>query len=103
MVDDESIARSTRIERCPAVQTNVSWPLPVDQRLNELLDRLAVVGQTETTRSRLLAALVARAPTDPDELVTVLLSYGQLTAGKVVLQATGPIERPMRRPGRRPR
>jgi hypothetical protein len=101
-VDDaETIRRATRIERCPAVQTNVRWPMPVDQRLNELLARLADAGDGQTTRSRLLAALVAGAPTDPEELRAVLLAYGQLTAGKVVLQQSGPIERPVRRPGRR--
>ncbi len=101
MDDGEPIPRTTRIERCPAVQTNVRWPMPVDQRLNELLDRLVDAGDGQTTRSRLLAALVAYAPTDPEELRAVLLAYGQLTAGKVVLQPTGPIERPARRPGRR--
>lgn len=101
MDDAGAIPRTTRIERCPAVQTNVRWPLPVDQRLNELLERLVDAGDGQTTRSRLLAALVAGAPTDPEDLRAVLLAYGQLTAGKVVLQPTGPIERPVRRPGRR--
>lgn len=103
MDDAKPIPRATRIERCPAVQTNVRWPMPVDQRLNELLGRLDDAGDGQTTRSRLLAALVARAPTDPDELREVLLTYGRLTAGKVVLQPTGPIELPVRRPGRRSR
>ena len=101
MDDAELIPRATKIERCPAVQTNVRWPMPVDQRLNELLGRLVDAGDGQTTRSRLLAALVADAPTDPEQLRAVLLSYGRLTAGKVVLQPTGPIERPVRRPGRR--
>ena len=101
--DAAPIPRTTQIERCPAVQTNVRWPMPVDQRLNELLERLVGAGDGQTTRSRLLAALVAYAPTDPEELRAVLLSYGRLTAGKVVLQPTGPIEHPVRRPGRRSR
>lgn len=103
MRDGEVIPRTTRVELCPAVQTNVLWPVPVDQRLNELLDRLAEAGEGEITRSRLLAALVAGAPTDPDTLKRVLSAYGRLTAGKVVLQPTGPINPPIRRPGRRPR
>lgn len=103
MGDGEPIARATRIERCPPVQTNVMWPVPVDQRLNELIDRLAGAGEGDTTRSRLLAALVAGAPTDADELRKMLSRYGQLTAGKVVLQPKGPIDLPVRRPGRRPR
>lgn len=103
MGDSEPIARTTRIEQCPPVQTNVMWPAPVDQRLNELLDRLAAAGEGDTTRSRLLAALVAGAPSDPDVLREMLSTYGQLTAGKVVLQPRGPIDLPVRRPGRRPR
>lgn len=93
MGDGEPIARATRIERCPPIQTNVMWPVPVDQRLNELIERLADAGEGDTTRSRLLAALVAGAPTDLDELRKLLRKYGQLTAGKVVLQTRGPIER----------
>lgn len=103
MLDGESIARTTRIERCPPIQTNVMWPVPVDQRLNELIDRLTDAGEGDTTRSRLLAALVARAPTDPDALREMLIAYGRLTAGNVVLQPRGPIDLPVRRPGRRPR
>lgn len=101
MDDGASIPRSTQIERCPPVQTNVRWPLPVDQRLNELLDRLVDAGDGQTTRSRLLAALVATAPADPEDLRALLRSYGKLTAGRVVLQSSGPIEKTERRPGRR--
>ena len=103
MGDGQPIERATRIERCPPVQTNVMWPVPVDQRLNELIDRLADAGEGDTTRSRLLAALVAGAPTDTEELRLLLSAYGQLTAGTVVLQPKGPINLPERRPGRRPR
>lgn len=103
MGDGDSIDRATRVERCPAVQTNVMWPAPVDQRLNELLGRLADAGSGDTSRSRLLAALVAGAPADPDQLRELLHTYGRLTAGAVVLQRNGPIDLPVRRPGRRPR
>lgn len=103
MGDSDAIPRTTRIELCPAIQTNVLWPIPVDQRLNELLSRLAGAGEGKTSRSRLLAALVAVAPRDPTSLADVLVLYGRLTAGKVVLQPSGPIDYPVRRPGRRPR
>ena len=79
------------------------WPAPVDQRLNELIDRLASAGGGDTTRSCLLAALVAGAPSDPEVLREILSTYRRLTAGKVVLQPSGPINPPVRRPGRRPR
>ena len=100
-VSDEVVDRGTEIEKCRPVQTNVQWPFPVDQRLNELLDQLASVGTGEVTRSRLLAALVARAPAQGDRLDELVRSYTKLTAGKVVLQRTGEITLRQRTPGRR--
>lgn len=97
------LPRSTKLARCPVVQTNVNWPVPVDQRLNELVSRLAEVGPGDISRSQLLAALVVAAPADADELDELLRRYRQLTAGGAVLQPTGPIAIPARRPGRRPR
>jgi hypothetical protein len=46
---------------------------------------------------------VAAAPVDAQRLDTLLRRYRRLTAGTTVLQRTGPIEIPVRRPGRRPR
>jgi len=96
------IERETRIERCPSVQTNVRWPAPVDQRLNELLERVAAAG-AEATRSQLLAALVSEAPADHSELDELLRIYRLKTAGGIVLQRRGPILLLPRQPGRRPR
>jgi hypothetical protein len=102
--DPNPIPRRTRIERCPALQTNVLWPAPVDQRLNELIERMgddaAVV---DVSRSRLLAALVTSAPTDGQSLEDLIRAYVAKTAGAVVLQPTGPILVSPRRPGRRSR
>ncbi len=98
-----ALPRSTRIEQCPVVQTNVCWPVPVDQRLNELLGQLVHLGSGETSRSQLLAALVATAPIKGEELEALLRRYRTLTAGGIVLQRKGSIEIPVRRPGRRPR
>jgi hypothetical protein len=93
---------ATRIERCETVQTNVQWPAPVDQRLNELLDRLSAEGG-EATRSQMLAALVASAPAGGRDLAKLLTAYKRTTAGKVVLQRDGPIIMRDRQPGRRRR
>jgi hypothetical protein len=98
-----SLPRSTRVEQCPFLQTNVHWPVPVDQRLNELLGQLADLGSGEITRSQLLAALVATAPIEAARLEKLLRRYRNLTAGAIVLQRKGSIEIPVRRPGRRPR
>ena len=103
MGDDRgTIDPSTNIERCEPVQTNVRWPAPVDQRLNELLDRLSAAGG-EATRSQLLAALVASAPAGGRELTKILAAYKRATAGRVVLQRDAPITIGERQPGRRKR
>jgi hypothetical protein len=99
--DLPTIARSTLIERCPVVQTNVRWPAPVDQRLNELLVRLLDGGKGEISRSKLIAVLVATAPTEPDRLDDLVRQYRELRAGAVVLDSQDPIIVPSRRPGRR--
>jgi hypothetical protein len=97
-----AIDPKTRIEKCEPVQTNVHWPAPVDQRLNELLERLSTMGE-EATRSQLLAALVASAPVAGPRLAELLARYRRSTAGKIVLQRRGPILLERRQPGRRPR
>lgn len=98
----ESISRSTPVEKCPPLQTNVRWPTPVDQRLNELLDLISAHGG-EATRSQLLAALVADAPVDASHLDALVRQYKHKTAGTIVLQPRGPIAVPQRKPGRRHR
>jgi hypothetical protein len=97
-----SLPRSRPVERCPIVQTSVLWPLPVDQRLNELVDRVAHAIGGEVSRSHLLAALVAATDADASALSHLLAKYRQLTAGDVVLQP-GKIVVAARTPGRRPR
>lgn len=95
------VSRLQRVDRCEPVQTNVRWPVPVDQRLNELLDRLTDAGGS-ASRSELLAALVTSAPTDGRKLEATLVHYRSRKAGDVVT-TQGPIIVPIRRPGRRPR
>lgn len=87
--------------RCVPVQTNVRWPLPVDQRLNELVSMLSA-GGVHVTRSQLLAALVAHAPSEMLDLQDLLMSYSQKSAGAIVLQPRGDVIVRKRRPGRRP-
>lgn len=85
---------------CPYVQTNVRWPLPVDQRLNELVTLLGRRG-VNVTRSQLVAALVAHAPTAAAELQELFVKYAGQSVGSVVLQKRGEILPAKRRPGRR--
>jgi hypothetical protein len=96
-----AISRRERVVRCPYVQTNLRWPLPVDQRLNELVSLLGERG-VHVTRSQLVAALVAGAPTVVAELQELFVTYSSQSAGSVVLQRRGDIVPAERRPGRRP-
>jgi len=98
----ETIPRPTSIEACPDLQTNVRWPIPVDQRLNELIEQIEASG-FDATRSLLLAALVADAPISGSKLENLIRTYRAKTAGAIVLQKKGPIPVPARAPGRRPR
>jgi hypothetical protein len=95
-----AISRRERVVRCPYVQTNVRWPLPVDQRLNELVSLLDD-GGIHVTRSQLVAALVARAPAALADLKDLFAKYAGQSAGSVVLQRRGDIVPAKRRPGRR--
>jgi hypothetical protein len=103
MADPSEIERNSHIESCPVVQTNVSWPAPVDQRLDELLEKFVAFSAGEISRSKLLAAIVAATPSTGSELQKLVKRYRALTAGDVVLQEAGPITLRPRRPGRRPR
>ena len=103
MTDPSEIERDSQIESCPVVQTSVSWPAPVDQRLNELLEEFIAVSAGDISRSKLLAAIVAATPSTGSELQQLVRRYRELTAGDVVLQEAGPITLQTRQPGRRPR
>ena len=92
---------STRVESCPVLQTNVRWPGPVDQLLNELVRRFVEASAGDITRSRLLAAIVCNAPRGGPELAELVHQYRVLTAGDVLDQTGGSFALPGRTPGRR--
>jgi hypothetical protein len=61
--------------------TSVSLPIPVHQRLDELVQAAATAN---STRAEVIAMLIATAKLDPDELVRRLLDYRVLTVGDVL-------------------
>jgi hypothetical protein len=91
---------SAQLDECKKVQTTVLWPLPVDIRLNVLVDLVNGAGAS-ATRSQLVAALVATSPIDPDELLGRIRSYLHLSAGEAALMSATRVRVPERRPGRR--
>lgn len=94
------INRKTPIEECQQRLTSIWWPIPVDQRLDELRD-LVIKEGFEVSRSQLLAALVTGAPARARQLEDLIREYKRKNAGSVVLQPKGPIREPDRKPGRR--
>ncbi|MEU9213409.1 hypothetical protein AB0D27_37270 [Streptomyces sp. NPDC048415] len=59
--------------------TSVLWPEDVDRRLNILVRAAAAAGE-RTSRAELLAALVAAAETDPEEVASLLHRYRRMPA-----------------------
>lgn len=58
----------------PRRKVLVVLPEPVDDRL-ESLTRLARAAQVQTSRSQMIAALIASAPTTPDRLARMMRHY----------------------------
>ncbi|MFF0000748.1 hypothetical protein [Streptomyces avermitilis] len=57
--------------------TSVQWPEDIDRRLN-ILVRAATAAGERTSRAELLAALVAAADTQPEQLALLLHRYRRL-------------------------
>ncbi|WP_037622782.1 hypothetical protein [Streptomyces aureus] len=57
--------------------TSVQWPEDIDRRLNILVRAAAAAGE-RTSRAELLAALVAAADAEPEELALLLHRYRRL-------------------------
>jgi len=100
------IHHSEVIRECEKWPTNIIWPAPIDVRLNALVDRAIQAGEPDTlSRSELLAALVLAAPSEGEELTTILRTYRKakvaqcMTAGSTSNGNVITLE--ARRPGRR--
>ena len=80
--------------------TLVSWPASVDDRL-DLLVRAATAAGESVSRAQLLAALVAEASQEPEQLSHVIRRYRATESGSFV-SAHRRVGLPaIRRPGRR--
>ena len=103
MTDTTPNSPDAPIESWRKVQTNILWPAPVDERLNELVAELEEVSAGDFSRSRLLAVLVALAPSEGSDLEGMVKKYRQLTAREIGFQAPEQLEQNVRMPGRRAR
>jgi hypothetical protein len=95
------INRNEQLGRCERCSTYISWPVPINHRLDELVDLARHAGY-DLNRNELLAALVFAMPPDGQKLGRLVVSYQRAKAGDAVL-APGPIPVLQRKPGRRPK
>jgi hypothetical protein len=101
------IEADERLTRAPQKPASLSWPIPVDDFLDELV-KLAEDAGESTTRRELLAAIVVGTPADPEYVAGLLKDYRLSTVGKLAgKDDPGPadniVEFQRRGPGPRPR
>lgn len=83
----------------------ISWPFPVDRRLDQLVD-LANQAGANTRRHELAAALVAAAAADGEALLRLVIEWRKARVRGVVLdvpEAAQVVDIPRYSPGRRRR
>ncbi|BBY06381.1 hypothetical protein MNVI_16990 [Mycobacterium noviomagense] len=80
-----------------------SWPFPADRRLDQLVE-IANGAGANARRNELAAAIIAAAPTDPDELLQMVIAWRKSRVREVVLgvdAAAQVVDMPRHPPGRR--
>jgi hypothetical protein len=110
MADDRiPISRDERLARARPKSASLSWPIPVDGYLDELLEIVEDDGE-RTSRKELLAALVFATEPDTEALVRALHDYRRATVADLVDRLGAPdalpdnvVEFPRRGAGPRPR
>jgi hypothetical protein len=84
-------------------QAGLSWPLPADRRLDQLVE-LANEAGAATRRNEMAAAIIAAADANGETLLRLVLSWRRASVGDVVLDEApkaGVIYLPRYGPGRR--
>lgn len=102
---DTSLVADSRVITSPEKQGAVSWPLPIEAKLESLLRRSEAVGE-RTTRKEIVAALIAAADDDGEIMSMLLRSYRTITVRELLSVPESKNVIPIterRRPGPRPR
>jgi hypothetical protein len=95
------IPPETPLRDCPKLSTNIYWPIPIDERLNELVDLAKAEGEA-LSRADLLGALVLEARPDGGSLGVLVRAYRRTPANQTFVHARDAILTPHRKRGRRP-
>lgn len=80
-----------------------SWPFPADRRLDQLVEVANGAG-ANVRRNELASAIIASAPTDPDQLLRLVIAWRKSYVRDVVLGvdvAAQVVDIPRHPPGRR--
>ena len=98
---------SELLRDCERWTTNITWPAPIDKRINDLCDAAKDAGEADTlSRGEMVAALVLAAPLDGDRLVELLRTLRKATVRESLVRQPEKDEAKVivlqqRRPGRR--
>src|ERR1700739_2567847 len=103
--EDRGIRLEADLKASTAVpkQSGISWPLPADRRLDQLVD-LANEAGAGTRRNELAAAIIAAADADGELLLRIVLKWRRALVRDVVVhtpQDSAVVYLPRYRPGRR--
>lgn len=107
MGDDRGIRldASTKARAAPTKAAAISWPLPADRRIDQLV-ALANEAGAATNRGELAAAIVAGTSPDSDELLNLVIGWRRALVRDVVVDVqpdADVIHFPRYGPGRRKR
>jgi len=75
MVEREvSLGADERLDRCETKGAAITWPIPLDNFLDRLVDLADEAGQ-KTSRKELAAAILLHSPRDGDALAALVTAY----------------------------
>ena len=103
--EERGVHLAADLKACKTVskQAALSWPLPADRRLDQLVE-LANEAGASTRRNELAAAIIAATDADADTLLKVILRWRRARVADVVLgvaDESNVIHLPRYGPGRR--
>lgn len=85
---DTPLPADQLVRKCPEKQAAVSWPLPVDARLDELLAQAETAGEN-TSRKELAAAIIALTRLTDAQLGRLLRRYRKAKVRDLVSMPEG--------------
>ncbi|HVU60203.1 MAG TPA: hypothetical protein VHD58_00945 [Mycobacteriales bacterium] len=99
---DTPVAADQLIRETPQKQAAIAWPLPIDERLDQLLQQADAAGEN-TTRKELAAAVIATTSLTDAQLGKMLRQYRTMRVAELLVAPTGSnvISISRKKPGRR--